>query len=154
MFPELGLTGYTCNDLFFQKALQNAALDGLCKIAEATGKGFTGLALIGLPLCIDDQIFNCAAGAGERPNSGHRAENIFADLQGVLRRPLLRSVIDLNMVSKDGAALCTADVPFGIDLLFAADNADGLIVGAEILARIFGYRFRRVRFNVCTARRS
>ena len=62
--PEMGLTGYTCNDLFFQKTLLDAATEGLFQVAEATGHRFDGLALVGLPMLIDDQVFNCAAAVG------------------------------------------------------------------------------------------
>src|SRR5262245_61617383 len=60
-FPELCVTGYTCGDLFHQPALQQAAVTALSRIVKATGGGFSGLAVVGLPLVVDDQLFNCAA---------------------------------------------------------------------------------------------
>src|SRR5580692_2736191 len=60
VFPEMGLTGYTCNDLFFQKTLQEGAIEALLKVADAASHKFGGLALVGMPLMVDDQIFNCA----------------------------------------------------------------------------------------------
>lgn len=129
VFPELGLTGYTCNDLFFQKALQTAALDALHTIADATGKVFRGMALVGLPMCIDDQIFNCAAAlAGGR-------------ILGIVPKtylPTYKEFYDARYFAPSSTAVSRSvrlkgvDVPFGTDLLFAADNVDGLIVGVEI----------------------
>ena len=36
VFPELGLTGYTCGDLFLQQPLQKAAEAALCDILDAS----------------------------------------------------------------------------------------------------------------------
>ena len=44
VFPELGLTGYTCGDLFFQQPLQRAAAKGLAAVLEASA----GLDLVAL----------------------------------------------------------------------------------------------------------
>src|SRR5262249_26467159 len=60
-FPELALTGSTCADLFHQNVLQKGALAALAQVARAGADAFTGLAVVGLPLAVDDQLFNCAA---------------------------------------------------------------------------------------------
>src|SRR4051794_11510293 len=60
VFPELALTGYTCADLFQQSTLQKAALAGLDRLAREGGAVFSGVAVVGLPLAVDDQLFNCA----------------------------------------------------------------------------------------------
>src|SRR5262249_21090542 len=59
-FPELSVTGYTCADLFHQPTLQQAAVVALGKVIKATSGPFSGLAVVGLPLVVDDQLFNCA----------------------------------------------------------------------------------------------
>src|SRR5215831_10880675 len=61
VFPELALTGYTCGDLFQQLALQRGAVVALDHLARASASIFSGLAVVGLPLPVDDQLFNCAA---------------------------------------------------------------------------------------------
>src|SRR5437764_13809701 len=60
-FPELCLTGYTCADLFQQTALQRAALSELSRLAHEARGVFGGLAIVGLPVAVNDQLFNCAA---------------------------------------------------------------------------------------------
>ena len=50
VFPELCLTGYTCADLFHQSVLQQAAANALAEVARASASGYTGLAVVGLPL--------------------------------------------------------------------------------------------------------
>ena len=59
-FPELSLTAYTCGDLFQQQLLLQEAMSGLSKVAEGT-KSLNILAIVGLPLLVDNQLFNCAA---------------------------------------------------------------------------------------------
>src|SRR5437016_2844810 len=61
VFPEMGLTGYTCGDLFHQTALLRAALAELDRLAGRSARVFRGLAVVGLPIVVDDQVFNSAA---------------------------------------------------------------------------------------------
>src|SRR5262249_58283170 len=61
VFPEMSLTGYTCADLFQQPVLQRGALDALARVLAGGAAVFSGLAIVGLPLAVDDQVFNCAA---------------------------------------------------------------------------------------------
>ena len=64
VFPELCLTGYTCGDLFLQKALLSGALDALRAVREAS-RGLDLLALVGLPLAVRGCLYNCAAAVYE-----------------------------------------------------------------------------------------
>ena len=59
LFPELSVTGYSCEDLFFNRDLLNASRDALARIAEAC----TALtAVVGVPWQLDDgRLLNCAA---------------------------------------------------------------------------------------------
>ena len=58
-FPELSLTGYTCADLFNNRTLINNALDGLKKVIDETKK-LDVIAVIGLPLLVDNLLYNVA----------------------------------------------------------------------------------------------
>ena len=60
VFPELGLTGYTCGDLFLQQALQKAAERALVSLLEVSAE-LELLTLVGLPVGIDGKLYNCAA---------------------------------------------------------------------------------------------
>ncbi len=60
VFPELSITAYSCGDLFHQEQLLSGALEGLGMITEAL-KGLRIMAIAGLPLMVDNQLFNCAA---------------------------------------------------------------------------------------------
>ena len=61
VFPELCLTGYTCGDLFQQPTLQTAAAGALDWLIENSQEAFRGLVVVGLPVLVGDQLFNCAA---------------------------------------------------------------------------------------------
>ena len=61
LFPELALTGYTCQDLFFQDALWTGVQDGIRRIADCT-KNHPGVtAVVGLPVRTGMRLYNCAA---------------------------------------------------------------------------------------------
>lgn len=60
VFPELGLTGYTCGDLFNQNALLNKAIDGLYDLAEQT-RDLNTVLIVGLPVQVGGKLYNCAA---------------------------------------------------------------------------------------------
>lgn len=60
VFPELGLTGYTCGELFLQNVLLEAAEEQLLKIAQASA-GLDITAVVGLPLMVWGKLYNAAA---------------------------------------------------------------------------------------------
>lgn len=57
--PELGLTGYSCQDLFFQRTLLDEAIASLAKIVHET-KDWPMLISVGLPLVFEQNLYNCA----------------------------------------------------------------------------------------------
>ena len=57
--PELSLTGYTCGDMFLQDKLLKESLNALEKIKTAT-KDKDIIVLVGIPLEIDNELYNCA----------------------------------------------------------------------------------------------
>lgn len=59
-FPELCITGYTCGDLFLQETLLRQAAQGLKLLAENMQKE-NGTVVVGLPVEIEGQLYNCAA---------------------------------------------------------------------------------------------
>lgn len=129
VFPEMGLTTYTCGDLFFQRILQEGAIEALLKIVEATSHRFGGLTLVGLPLLVDDQLFNCAAAiAGGK-------------ILGIVPKtylPNYKEFYDARFFAPAATSFSRSvrlhgvDVPFGNDLLFVAPDIEGLVVGVEI----------------------
>jgi len=60
VFPELGLSAYSCEDLFHQRALLDAAENALALLLARTRK-LPLAALVGLPVAVDGRLYNCAA---------------------------------------------------------------------------------------------
>ncbi|QDQ42740.1 NAD(+) synthase [Methylacidiphilum kamchatkense] len=60
VFPELSISSYSCEDLFHQSALLDSSLKALAKLLEAS-VSFPLLLLVGLPLQVNQLLFNCAA---------------------------------------------------------------------------------------------
>ncbi len=60
VFPELCLTGYTLQDLFFQSRVLNEAKIQLIHIAKKT-KDLNMVVVIGLPIEVKNKLYNCAA---------------------------------------------------------------------------------------------
>lgn len=59
VFPELSITGYTCQDLFHQSTLVASSLNELYHVTLRTiGKHVT--VIVGTPLMVDNMLFNCA----------------------------------------------------------------------------------------------
>ena len=60
VFPELCITGYTCQDLFFQTALIDGAKSALSDIAKKLAK-LDMITVVGLPVAHNGNLYNCAA---------------------------------------------------------------------------------------------
>ncbi len=58
VFPEMCLTGYTVGDLALRPQLQQAAWEGLLRLAARTGRM---AAVVGLPVAVRGRLYNCAA---------------------------------------------------------------------------------------------
>ena len=57
--PELGLTGYTCQDLFFQQTLQEEAEVALMKLMDFT-RSMDMVIVVGMPVACKNGLLNCA----------------------------------------------------------------------------------------------
>ena len=60
VFPELGLSAYSCEDLFHQQALLRASEEALAWLLART-RSLPIAAFVGLPLVANSLLYNCAA---------------------------------------------------------------------------------------------
>jgi NAD+ synthase (glutamine-hydrolysing) len=60
VFPELSITGYSVGDLVQSPTLLNQAKEGLLELSELT-KAMPTAMVVGLPLAVNNEIYNCAA---------------------------------------------------------------------------------------------
>ena len=113
-FPELCVTGYTCADLFFQRQLQENALQAMERICQET-KGLPLIVLAGAPLKVDNNLYNCAFIMTD------------GDVVGVVPKVNLPNTGEFyekrwftpgRQTTQKTVELWSGDVPFGPDLLF------------------------------------
>jgi len=127
-FPELGLSAYSCDDLFHQHALLEACQTALARIVAAS-RGLATVAVVGMPLRVEHALFNCAI---------------------VLQRGRLLGVVPKTYLPNHGefyearqfhgadharaseVELLGQRVPFGAQLLFEAQDVADLRFHAEI----------------------
>ena len=60
VFPELCITGYTCQDLFKEQLLLDRAESGIITLLDFTRK-LDIVSIVGLPVVINGLLYNCAA---------------------------------------------------------------------------------------------
>ena len=128
LFPELGLSAYTCDDLFHQRALLDGCESALARIVAAS-TGLATVAVVGLPLRVDHSLFNCAAVV-------HRGR-----ILGVVPKTYLpnygefyeaRQFNPADHAQSTEIRLLGQEVPFGAALLFAALDLPDFVFHAEI----------------------
>jgi NAD+ synthase (glutamine-hydrolysing) len=126
VFPELGITGYTCADLFGQTALLAASIRATRKILEAT-EGRVQLVVVGLPLSVGNSLYNCAVIVSDGAVLGIVPKQFIPNYKEFYERRWFSSAVgkEPREVEFDGQR-----VPFGTDLLFQAEG--GVVVGVEI----------------------
>jgi NAD+ synthase (glutamine-hydrolysing) len=129
LFPELGLSAYSCEDLFHQRALLDACTEALARIVDAS-ESLDCVAVVGLPLRIHHLLFNCAAVvAGGR-------------ILGVIPKtylPNYREFYEMRQFAPADAAETQRieltgqrDIPFGNNLLFHCEQQPMLTIYVEI----------------------
>ena len=59
VFPELSITGYTCQDLFRERLLLDKAEEGLLKLIDFTRK-LDIISVVGMPIEVGSLLLNCA----------------------------------------------------------------------------------------------
>ena len=129
LFPELGLSAYSCEDLFHQQALLDGTKAALERVVAAS-RTTPVIAVVGVPLAIDNLLFNCAVVVyggrilGVTPKTYLPNYREFYELrQFTPGDAALRPMIDL---------VGQKDVPFGLQLLFQLENQPLFTFHAEI----------------------
>ena len=128
VLPELCVTAYTCEDLFWQDVLLDAAEKAVGVIAQRTSH-LDALVLLGAPVRANAKLYNCAIALahgcvlGVVPKRAIPTYNEFYESRHFSAGPE-----DCVPVSFAGFS----DVPFGTRQLFACDELPQLVVAAEI----------------------
>ena len=128
VFPELGVTAYTCADLFFQTLLLKECEDALFALAAESAKSDVTL-VVGAPIAEGGRIYNCAVFI-----SGGK-------LLGVIPKQYLPNTAEFYDERWFSSGRDTEtrvlhrrgeEIPFGVDLLFQLKQMPVCLVGVEI----------------------
>jgi NAD+ synthase (glutamine-hydrolysing) len=128
-FPELGLSAYSCEDLFHQRALLEACAEALGAVLEAS-RTCSAAALVGLPVEVGALVFNCAAVVHAGRVLGVVPKTYLPNYREFYER---RYFAPADAASVAVVDLCgQTQVPFGADLLFRVASQPKLVLHVEI----------------------
>ena len=128
LFPELGLSAYSNEDLFHQDALLEAAVTAIGEVV-ASSRDLGLILVVGAPLRFDGKLFNCAIAI-------HRGRILGVTPKTYL--PNYREFYEKRQFTAGPAAvlrevsLLGQRVPFGNDLVYDVTNVPGFQVAVEI----------------------
>jgi len=129
VFPELGLSAYSCEDLFHQQALLDGVEDGLATVLAAS-RELPLAAVVGLPLRVEGSLYNCAAVVSGGRVLGVCPKSFLPNYREFYE---LRQFTPGRVARRDAIDLCgQRDVPFGTGLLFEPDGIPVLRFFVEI----------------------
>ena len=131
-FPELSITGATCNDLFFQRPLIEAVNQALHNIVEATST-LTTFAIVGAPLLYKQQLYNCAIVIGKGKVWGVVPKTYLANHAEASETRWFTS--GATLAPEAHIQIDEAQVPFSAQQIFTTpDFTFGIAFGNDVLA--------------------
>lgn len=127
VFPELSITGYTCQDLFLQDALLEAAKCGL-KTIKNYSRNIDGIIFVGLPLDFNGKLYNVAAAISR------------GKIQGIVPKIYLPNYSEFYearhfMSGKDIQTTIVIEgeeIPFGTNQIFTCEDMPSLRIAVEL----------------------
>lgn len=127
VFPEMCITGYTCNDLFLQDTLLSDAQKSLAMITEYT-KGKNMLTVVGLPFEYCNKLYNVAAVIKDGVILGLVPKKYIPNYNEFYERRQFTEGFD------KAVKVCVAgqQTYMGSRILFRCSNFEKLVVGVEI----------------------
>ncbi len=129
LFPELGLSAYSCEDLFHQRALLDGCRMELGRIVKAS-EIYPVLTVVGVPLQVDHLLFNCAVAINRGRILGVVPKTFLPNYREFYEA---RQFAPADRALRGAIELCgQSDIPFGTNLLFQADSQPLLKLHVEI----------------------
>lgn len=127
VLPELCVTGYTCQDLFFQQTLLDGALDSLEKIVKHSA-GLDMLIAVGCPLKFRGELYNCAAVINDGKVLGVVPKKFLPNYNEFYEKRHFTAAPD----GEYDIEIFGEKVPFGLGLLFECRQIPELVFAAEV----------------------
>ena len=128
LFPELGITAYSCEDLFGQDALLSAAREALADLVEQT-RELNTILLVGAPLRIGNRLFNCGIAIYQGQILGATPKSYLPNYREFYEA---RQFAPASAATQTEIELCGQSVPFGNKLVFAARGRSDFSFSIEI----------------------
>ncbi len=128
LFPELGLSAYSNEDLFHQDALLEATLAALSTLVEAS-RELSPVLLVGAPLRFNGALFNCALSVYRGRILGITPKTYLPSYREFYEKRQFTSGRD---AIASEVTLFGEKVPFGSDLIYDAVNVPGFVLHTEI----------------------
>src|SRR5206468_1355478 len=130
VFPELGLSAYTCDDLFHQRTLIDAAESALAQLLART-RNLPLAALVGLPVAVDGRLYNCAALLCRGRLVGVVPKTYLPNYREFYEA---RQFTPGDSSPRTAIALAGQDAAFGTNLLFRLAEMPPFVLHVEICA--------------------
>jgi len=127
-FPELGLSAYSCEDLFHQRALLDACEAALAAVVEASSSLPLAM-VVGLPLRVNHQLFNCAAVVANGRVLGLVPKSFLPNYGEFYES---RQFSNADSANVDCVELFGEMIPFGANQVFEVENLPLLRFHVEI----------------------
>jgi NAD+ synthase (glutamine-hydrolysing) len=128
VFPELGLSAYTADDLFHQDALDLAVHRALERLIEAS-RSIRCVLAVGAPVRLHNMLFNCAVVIDRGTIAGVVPKSYLPNYREFYEK---RQFAPARNTLHDTVHLAGQTVPFGTDLLFAAANISNFVLHLEV----------------------
>lgn len=128
LFPEMGISAYSNDDLFQQDALLDATVAGLETLVEES-RDLTPVLLVGAPLRFEGKLFNCAVVIYRGKILGLIPKTFLPNYREFYEKRQFTS--GRSAVSREVDFLGQR-VPFGNDVIFNAANVPNFAIHAEI----------------------
>jgi NAD+ synthase (glutamine-hydrolysing) len=128
LFPEMGLSAYSNDDLFQQDALLDATVDAVAAVVEAS-RDLSPVLVVGAPLRFEGKLFNCAVVVYRGAVLGITPKSYLPNYREFYEKRQFTSGRDAIART---VRFLGSDVPFGSDLVFDAENYPGFSIHAEI----------------------
>ncbi|HVF10111.1 MAG TPA: NAD(+) synthase [Abditibacteriaceae bacterium] len=128
LFPELGISAYSNEDLFHQDVLLDAVQEALAQLIAAS-RNLVPVLLVGAPLRFEGKLFNCGIAIYRGRVLGITPKIYLPNYREFYEKRQFTSGRDA--VSRE-VLLLGERVPFGSDLIFDAANVDDFSLHIEI----------------------
>ncbi|MEV0295619.1 NAD(+) synthase [Nocardia sp. NPDC050710] len=128
VFPELGLSSYTADDLFHQDALDAAVTDALQQVVTESADIDTVL-IVGAPVRAQGRLFNCAIAVSRGVVLGAAPKSYLPNYREFYEK---RQFAAAREAVDDHITIAGQRVPFGAELLFTATNLADFVFHLEI----------------------